>query len=225
MLTLMKALPMAARRHLDLPALLQQAEHRIGCFRLRLGEWFGQIVLEINRSQVTRSRQGQRFRGESAWRATGLQVVVAALLQFLEPAVIADWLQGTNAHLNHRRPLDLLRDGHVAAVMAAVEAERAGSFASSVPGASPFRQSRSGAAFPGTPAPSPASRSLPSTSNQARPPVASTCRIVRRFATCGNPGRPVGEVLQGFRGATLTRARLSGMAGPWHSWRSWCRER
>ena len=120
---------MAARRTpAALTTLIQQASTASGVSVFGSANSFADW-LDVNRSQVTRGQRGQRMRGQPAWRATGLAAVVAALLQFLEPEVIADWLQGTNAHLNHQRPLDLLRDGHVAAVMAAVEAERAGSWA------------------------------------------------------------------------------------------------
>jgi hypothetical protein len=120
---------MAVRRApADLTTLIQQASTASGVTIFGSANSFADW-LDVNRSQVTRGQRGQRMRGQPAWRATGLAAVVAALLQFLEPEVIADWLQGINAHLNHQRPLDLLRDGHVAAVMAAVEAERAGSYA------------------------------------------------------------------------------------------------
>ena len=89
-----------------------------------LAEWLG-----VNRSQLSRYRRGQRPGAETAWRLVGLDAVLAALEQVLEPSAIADWLQGINAHLGHQRPIDLLREGRVADVMAAVEAERSGSFA------------------------------------------------------------------------------------------------
>ena len=111
-----------------LTLLIQQASTASGVSVFGSANGFAEW-LKVNRSQLTRGQQGQRMHGEPAWRAVGLAAVVAALLQFLEPEVVPDWLQGTNAHLNHQRPVDLLRDGHVAAVMAAVEAERAGSFA------------------------------------------------------------------------------------------------
>lgn len=121
---------MAARRARknQLASLLQQAGAASGISVFGSANSFA-AWLDVNRSQITRTRYGQRLRGEPAWRASSLAAVVGALLQFLEPDAIPDWLQGINAHLNHRRPLDLLREGHVAAVMAAVEAERAGSFA------------------------------------------------------------------------------------------------
>jgi len=89
-----------------------------------LAQWLG-----VNRSQLTRYRRGQRPRGETAWRLLGLETVVEALGQFTEPAAIPDWLLGINAHLNDQRPIDLLRRGQLAQVIAAIEAERAGSFA------------------------------------------------------------------------------------------------
>ncbi|HEU4699564.1 MAG TPA: hypothetical protein VFS40_10315 [Gemmatimonadales bacterium] len=89
-----------------------------------LAEWLG-----VDRSQLTRYKRGQQPRGEAAWRLLGLDAVVAALRQVLEAEVIPDWLQGINAHLNHQRPLDVLRAGRLADVIAAVEAERAGSYA------------------------------------------------------------------------------------------------
>jgi len=89
-----------------------------------LAEWLG-----VNRSQLSRYKRGQRPRGDTGWRLVVLDAAVAALEQFLAPEVIPDWLRGINAHLNHRRPLDALHEGRVAEVMAAVEAERSGSFA------------------------------------------------------------------------------------------------
>lgn len=90
-----------------------------------LAAWLG-----VDRSQLTRYRRGrQRPGGEVSWRLTGLQAVVQALRQVLEADTVGDWLLGVNAHLNHQRPLDLLREGRVADVMHAVEAERTGSFA------------------------------------------------------------------------------------------------
>jgi uncharacterized protein (DUF2384 family) len=86
--------------------------------------------LGINRSQVTRASQGrQRLRDEPAWRLTALEATFGALRHVLDEDVIPDWLHGANAHLQGRRPIDVLRAGRVAEVMAAVEAERTGSYA------------------------------------------------------------------------------------------------
>lgn len=89
-----------------------------------LAQWLG-----INPNLLARYRNGHRPRGQTAWRLIGLDAVLAALEQVFDPRVIPDWLLGVNAHLGDQRPLDVLREGHVAEVMSAVEAERTGSFA------------------------------------------------------------------------------------------------
>ncbi|MGH7703692.1 MAG: hypothetical protein ACREMO_11390 [Gemmatimonadales bacterium] len=85
--------------------------------------------LNVHRSQVTRLERGQEIGHEPGWRLAGLGAVVGALSQVYDPEVIPDWLKGINAHLNHQRPIDLLHQGRVAEVMAAVEAARTGSYA------------------------------------------------------------------------------------------------
>lgn len=86
--------------------------------------------LDVHRSQISRLTQGsQQLKDDPAWRLTGLGNIVAALRHLLEPEAIPRWLRGANGHLNFRRPLDLIREGRISEVLAAVEAERAGSFA------------------------------------------------------------------------------------------------
>jgi hypothetical protein len=55
--------------------------------------------------------------------------VVTALLAIYEPEAVSGWLQGNNPHLGDRRPLDVLAEGDVAAVMAAIQAARTGVYA------------------------------------------------------------------------------------------------
>jgi hypothetical protein len=59
----------------------------------------------------------------------GLDTAVSMLSEFMEPTVVGDWLFGVNAHLGHRRPIDVLRTGELSTVVAAIEAERSGAFA------------------------------------------------------------------------------------------------
>ena len=92
--------------------------------RAALAAWVG-----THRSQITRAAQGQELGGEEGWRITGLAAVVTALLALYEPEAVAGWLEGNNPHLGDRRPLDVLADGDVAAVMGAVQAARTGAFA------------------------------------------------------------------------------------------------
>ena len=104
-------------------AAVEAGEVALGS-RAALARWAG-----MHRSQVTRAALGQAVWGEPGWRPIGLAAVVTALLGVYDPEVVPDWLAGANPHLNDRRPLDVLAQGDVAAVMAAVQAARTGAFA------------------------------------------------------------------------------------------------
>lgn len=92
--------------------------------RAALAEWIG-----THRSQITRAAGGQELGGEQGWRLSGLAAVVTALLAIYEPEAVSGWLQGNNPHLGNRRPLDVLAEGDLAPVMAAVQAARTGVYA------------------------------------------------------------------------------------------------
>jgi hypothetical protein len=85
--------------------------------------------IETHRSQVTRAARGQEIGAMPGWRMAGLAAVIGALLEIYEPAAVGSWLHGINPHLNNQRPLDVLKQGDVAAVMRAVQADRTGAFA------------------------------------------------------------------------------------------------
>lgn len=104
-------------------AVVEAGEVALGS-RSALAFWLG-----IDRSQVTRAAAGQALGGAPGWRLKGLAAVVTALLAVYEPPAVAGWLAGANPHLNDRRPLDVLAEGDVAAVMGAVQAARTGAFA------------------------------------------------------------------------------------------------
>jgi len=89
-----------------------------------LADWLG-----VHRSRVTRWKRGEVPDLATEEQLIGLDVAVSLLTGFLEDDVIPDWLLGTNAHLGHRRPLDVLRDGRLSDVVAAIAAETSGSFA------------------------------------------------------------------------------------------------
>jgi len=87
-------------------------------------------ALGVNRSQVKRWREGETEPAqENAERVVGLDATVALLSGYLEPTSIPKWLMGVNAHLANRRPVDLLRDGNLSDVIAAIEALRSGAYA------------------------------------------------------------------------------------------------
>jgi transcriptional regulator with XRE-family HTH domain len=87
-------------------------------------------ALGVNRAQVKRWRQGETEPGaENADRVVGLDAAVALLSGYLEPTSIPKWLMGHNAHLGDRRPVDLLREGNLSDVIAAIEALKSGAYA------------------------------------------------------------------------------------------------
>jgi uncharacterized protein (DUF2384 family) len=51
------------------------------------------------------------------------------LLREYEPSTAEKWLFGINAHLRDRRPIDVIRMGGTLELLAALQQERAGSYA------------------------------------------------------------------------------------------------
>ncbi|CAN5867859.1 hypothetical protein BH20GEM1_BH20GEM1_15950 [soil metagenome] len=86
-------------------------------------------ALGVHRSQVARWKRGGQADPANEERLRDLGTVVDSLTGYLEPDAISDWLSGVNAHLGHRRPIDVLLAGHLTDVIAAVEAERRGAYA------------------------------------------------------------------------------------------------
>jgi transcriptional regulator with XRE-family HTH domain len=87
-------------------------------------------ALGVDRSQVTRWREGRTVPGSDvADRLVGLDTAVALLSGYLQPGSILKWLRGINAHLDNRRPIDLIRQGSLSDVIAAIEAMKRGAYA------------------------------------------------------------------------------------------------
>lgn len=119
---------MAQRQYRNQPsavarATIEAGETALGS-RAALAAWAG-----VNRSQITRAAGGQELGGEPGWRLAALASVVTALRTIYESSAVAGWLHGSNPHLNDRRPLDVLAQGDLAGVMAAVQAARTGVYA------------------------------------------------------------------------------------------------
>lgn len=86
-------------------------------------------IAGVHRSQVSRWRGGQDPSKENQERLLALYHV-RRVLESLYPRPTAEkWLAGANAHLGNRKPLDLLRQGRVAEVLAAIEQDRSDSYA------------------------------------------------------------------------------------------------
>ncbi len=86
-------------------------------------------TLGVHRSNVLRWKRGERPDRENWEQLVGIETVVSLLAGFLDDRSIPKWLHGFNAHLGDRRPVDVIREGRLSEVIAAIEAEKAGSFA------------------------------------------------------------------------------------------------
>lgn len=86
-------------------------------------------LLDVDRSQPRRWREGQLPDPANASRLTILATVVELLSVILSPTSIPKWLAGPNAHLGDRTPMYLLKAGHVAEVFGAIDALRTGAYA------------------------------------------------------------------------------------------------
>jgi DNA-binding transcriptional regulator YdaS (Cro superfamily) len=86
-------------------------------------------LLDVSPAQVTRWRRGQGIDDVNADRVDLLELVMSQLLRLYSPPAAARWLEGVNPHLGDRRPIDLIRRGSARELLAAIAAERAGSFA------------------------------------------------------------------------------------------------
>lgn len=86
-------------------------------------------ALGVNRSSVTRWLRGEEPDAANRHKLAGLEFVIGRLLDIFPSETAAKWLTGLNAHLGNRRPLDLVADGRLAEVLAALEAEDTGAYA------------------------------------------------------------------------------------------------
>jgi uncharacterized protein (DUF2384 family) len=86
-------------------------------------------LLDVDRSQPRRWREGQLPDPANASRLTILATVVEVLSALLSPTSIPKWLAGPNAHLGDRTPIQLLKKGNVAEVFEAMDALRTGTYA------------------------------------------------------------------------------------------------
>ena len=82
----------------------------------------------IDRSRVTRFKQGKNLEPATDELLEDVSITVTKLRGFLDDDLIPEWLRGTNAHLGHRTPLDVIRTGRVSEVLAAIEAEKSGAY-------------------------------------------------------------------------------------------------
>ena len=86
-------------------------------------------ALGVSRSQITRWLKGAGIDPLNADKIDLLDLVFSHLLRLYEPEVARAWLFGVNPFLRNRRPIDVIRQGKVEELLAAIRQERAESFA------------------------------------------------------------------------------------------------
>jgi transcriptional regulator with XRE-family HTH domain len=86
-------------------------------------------LLEVDRSRVSRWLRSEVPDAENRGKLEALEFVFSRLTTFLGSETAEKWLVGMNAHLANQRPIDLIRDGRIAEVIAAVEQFETGAFA------------------------------------------------------------------------------------------------
>lgn len=80
-------------------------------------------LLGVSRSRVSRWLRDEQPDGANRRRIDDAEFVLSRLLELYDLGGALRWLEGINAHLGDRRPVELLRAGRVAEVLAAIEAE------------------------------------------------------------------------------------------------------
>jgi transcriptional regulator with XRE-family HTH domain len=79
-------------------------------------------------AELEQWKSGQMPSDEKLRRLRDLATVVARLGEYYAPAAIPDWLYGQNPDLGGRRPVELLREGNLADVLSAAEAQISGTY-------------------------------------------------------------------------------------------------
>jgi len=86
-------------------------------------------ALGVSPAQISRWKRGQGIDPDNAEKLDLLEVAMSLLLRLYEPGTAEKWLFGVNAHLRDRRPIDVIRMGRTMELLAALQQERAGSYA------------------------------------------------------------------------------------------------
>jgi transcriptional regulator with XRE-family HTH domain len=86
-------------------------------------------ALGVSPAQVSRWKRGQGIDADNAERLDLLELVMSSLLREYEPGTAEHWLFGFNPFLRNRRPIDVIRQGRVEELLAAIRQERAESYA------------------------------------------------------------------------------------------------
>lgn len=87
-------------------------------------------LLGVSPSRVSRwLRRGEIPERDNRRKLEAVEYILTRLADLYEPETAVKWMRGANAHLGHRRPIDLLEAGRVTEVLQAVEAAETGVYA------------------------------------------------------------------------------------------------
>jgi uncharacterized protein (DUF2384 family) len=86
-------------------------------------------MLGVSPSRVSRWLRTDEPDPMNRRKVEGVEFVLGRLLDIHGRDTALKWLQGFNAHLGDRRPIDLLGQGRVAEVLEAIEADETGAYA------------------------------------------------------------------------------------------------
>jgi len=79
-------------------------------------------ILDVDRSCLTRwVKQRQIPDTRNQEKIVALHHIWVKLMTIFKPATAMKWLLGINAHLSNHRPLELIQQGRIAEVLAALE--------------------------------------------------------------------------------------------------------
>jgi transcriptional regulator with XRE-family HTH domain len=85
-------------------------------------------LLDVDRSRISRWLRSEVPDPDNRLKLEALEFVYLRLAAFLAPKTAEKWLLGVNDHLGGRRPVDLIREGRVAEVVAAAEQFETGAY-------------------------------------------------------------------------------------------------
>lgn len=87
-------------------------------------------LLAVDKSAPTRwLTKGDKPGPVNEERIAALRLIALRLANLYAPQTAIKWLEGTNAYLGYRRPVDLIRKGRIAEVLAAIEQTATGAYA------------------------------------------------------------------------------------------------
>jgi len=86
-------------------------------------------LIGVSPSRVSRWLDQEQPDAVNQRKVEGVEFVLSRLLGVWERDTALKWLQGFNAHLGNRRPIDLLAAGRVGEVIEAIESEETGAYA------------------------------------------------------------------------------------------------